>query len=160
MSLIRQAEQTTSAIPESFYEKLLRKCNCTKPAPLMMSLSDFSSDQTGPNLHYLIYRLLICVVWQIDVHVNVRVGVHSFPEVLHRDVKWSCHLNTSGLTRTMVPTQLFPWWPQLPRGDRSIDQVLLLPPLPVSARRARLRIHLIDVLWSPGAREAGMLARG
>lgn len=83
VSLIQQAEQTISAIPDSFYEKLLRKCNGTNPSPLTMSVTDLSSEQTGPNLHYLIDSLLIGVILQIDVRATTHVGVRSLPEVLH-----------------------------------------------------------------------------
>lgn len=126
----------------------------------MMSVSDLSSEQTGPNLHCLIYRLLICATLQIDVHETTRAGVHSLPEVLHRDTKWPCHLNTSGLTRTMAPTWLFPWWPQLPQGAAAEAKSSSCPLLPVSARRARLQIHLIYLLRSPGTTEPGASARG
>lgn len=114
-----------------------------------MSVSDLSSEQTGPNLHYLIHSLLICVILQIDVHVMMHVGVHSLPEVLHRDRKWLCHPNTSGLTRMMVPTQLFLWWPQLPWGTTAGTESSFCPLLLVSDRRARLQSHLIYLLWSP-----------
>lgn len=127
VSLTQQAEQTISAVPDFFYEKLLRKCNWTKPAPLTMPVSDLRSEQPAPNLHYLIYGLLICVILQIGAHVTVHVGARSLPEVLHRDVKWLCHLNTSGLTRTTAPARLFPWWPRLPWGPQQ------RPPSPASA---------------------------
>lgn len=97
-----------------------------------MSVSDLSSEQTGPNLRYLICSLLICVILQIDVHVTMRVGVHSLPEVLYRDIKWSCHLNTSGMlihqddgshsALSKVATAAL--------GGRSRDRFLLLPPPP------------------------------
>lgn len=100
-----------SAIPDSFHEKLLSTCNWKKLALLMMSVSDLSSEQSAPNLHCLLYHLLICVILWLDLQVTARVGGHSLPEVLHRDTKLSCHLNTSDLTRMGVPTQPFPWWP-------------------------------------------------
>lgn len=56
VSLIQQTEQTISAIPDFFHERLLRKCNWTKPAPLMTSVGDLSLEQTGSSLH-LVFNL-------------------------------------------------------------------------------------------------------
>lgn len=89
----------------------------------MMSVSDLSSEQSAPDLHNLMYHLLICVILWLDVQVTMCVGVHSLPEVLHRDTKPSCCLNTSDLTRMGVPTRPF-------HGGHSKDQVLLLPSPP------------------------------
>lgn len=40
----------------------------------MMSVRNLTSEQTGPNLHYLIYSLLICVILQTEVHVITHAG--------------------------------------------------------------------------------------
>lgn len=93
----------------------------------MMSVSDLRSEQPAPDLHNLMYHLLICVILWLDVQVTMCVAVHSLPEVLHRDTKPSCCLNTSDLTRMGVPTCPF-------HGGHSKDQVSFCPLLLVSAR--------------------------
>jgi len=115
-----------------------------------MSVSDLSSEQTGPNLHRLIHSLLICVILQVTVHVTMHVRVHSLPEVLHRDIKWSCHLNTPALTRTVVPNSALSMVATAALGATAQTKPSCCPLLPVSARRDKLQIHLIYLLQSSG----------
>lgn len=50
VSLIQQTELMISAVPDFFYERSLRKCNRTKPAPLMITIGNFRIDRLKSSL--------------------------------------------------------------------------------------------------------------
>lgn len=100
----------------SFMRSCYRKCNWTKPVPLMMSV-DFTLEQTGPNFDlvfnpqfaYLCHFADWCACDHACGCPHLTCGAERGHEVAVPP-----EYSQSG--QTMVPTQLFPWWPQLPRG--------------------------------------------
>lgn len=131
----------------SFMRSCYRKCHWTKPVPLTMSVGDFTLEQTGPNFHlvfnlqfaYLCHFADWCACDRVCGCPPLTCGAEQGHEVAVPP-----EYSQSG--QTMVPTQLFPWWPQLPWGTAAGTKSFFCLLLPLSARR--LQIHLVYLLGS------------